>query len=54
MAVAPIVIFFNVSVDFKGVQCRLSILRNGRVALSNLMVKGPSSEMPNHNDAVYI
>ena len=27
-------------VDFKIVQCRLSILRNGRVALSNLRVKG--------------
>ena len=26
-----------------GVQCRLSILRNGRVALSNLRVKGPST-----------
>ena len=28
------------------VQCRLSILRNGRVALSNLRVKGPYIPLP--------
>ena len=32
----------HVPVDFKEVQCPLSILRNGHVALSNLRVKGPS------------
>ena len=33
--------FLNVPVDFKIVQCRLSNLRKGRVALSNLRVKAP-------------
>ena len=36
--------FSNVPVGFKVVQCRLSNLRKGRVAPSNLRVKGPSSE----------
>ena len=35
--------FLNVPVDFKIFQCRLSNLRKGRVALSNLRVKGPHS-----------
>ena len=29
-----------------GPQCRLSILRNGNVTLSNLRVKGPNSPSP--------
>ena len=36
-----VVNFFNFPVDFKVVQCRLSNLRKGHVALSNLRVKGP-------------
>ena len=35
----PVINF--VTVDFKVVQCHLSNLRKGRVALSNLRVKGP-------------
>ena len=35
--------FLNIPVDFKVSQCRMSILRNGSVALSNLRVKGPST-----------
>ena len=41
MAVSPCRYFLNVPVNFKGVQCRLSIFRNGRVTLSNLRVKDP-------------
>ena len=33
--------FFTVSVNFKIMQCRMSNLRKGSVALSNLRVKGP-------------
>ena len=36
----PLSLILNVPIDFKGVQCRLSILRNDRVALSNSRVKG--------------
>ena len=32
--------FFFLSVNFKRAQCRLSNLRKGRIALSNLRVKG--------------
>ena len=39
MAMSPVV---NVAVEFKVVQCHLSHLRKGRVALSNLRVKGPT------------
>ena len=35
--------FLFFSVDFKRVQCRLSNLRKGHVALLNLRVKGPSN-----------
>ena len=38
--------FVFLSVDFKRVQCRLSNLREGCVALSNLRVKGPHGDPP--------
>ena len=41
MAMSPVVNFLNVRVEFKVVECHLSNLRKGCVALSNLRVEGP-------------